>query len=511
MDFKSMWNGLARGARWGLGIGVAVILAGTVGLGYWALHTDYEILFAKLSAQDAAAMTKELDQMKVAYRLGEDGTTILVDRSSVHQTRLKLMGKDLPLHGAVGFELFNNADFGMTEFAQKVNYQRALQGELTRTILSLAEVESARVHLAFPEEGLFKREQRRAKASITLTLKDGRSLRREQVRGIQRLVAAAVPGIESRDVTLVSDQGVALTQDDDDTASGALPASRRLELKREIEQYLAQKANTLLDKAFGPGRAMASVDVTLDMNQVKVTTEDVTTPPPGEGEGPVGVVLRERETTRDSNRASNLAVGDASGPTTTQREIDYQLGRRVEQVVSSPGAITRLQALAVLRAPLSPTQVEQVRELLANAVGATREREDVVVVQPLDGLAATVAPASVGAPVALDGGTGGRGSSDGYASNPVQDASAAPGVRAQEWFSAGPAVSWAATALGLLITGALAYGLGAARRRRTANGGGSAASLTDDQREAAVAKIRAWLAQEQSAAPSGTQPARSGQ
>jgi flagellar M-ring protein FliF len=479
MDLKSFWAGLGRGGRWGLGLGVAFILAVTLALGWWAWHTDYEVLFSKLSAQDAAAMTRELDAMKVPYRLGDDGTTILVDRATVHQTRLKLMGKDLPLHGAVGFELFNNSDFGMTEFAQKVNYQRALQGELTRTILSLAEVESARVHLAFPDEGLFKREQSRAKASITLTLHEGRALRREQVRGIQRLVAAAVPGIETRDVTIVSEHGVALTQDGEDTAGGATPASMRMDLKREIEQYLAQKANALLDKAFGPGQALASVDVTLDMNQVRVTTEDVLTPPAPSGEGPAGVVLRERETTRDNGSGGHTGSsvgGDANAAGSVHREVDYQLGRRVEQVVSSPGAVTRLQALAILRAPLNPAQVEQVRQLLGSAVGATRERGDMIVVQPLEGLAANVA------------GTPAPNAPAEKAPVPVARDSSMPATEA-------PAGPWSVVRyLGALLV-LVAVLLAALFARLKARSTSAPTPLTAAQREASLVQLRSWLAQ----------------
>ena len=488
MDFKSTWEGLGRSARWGLGLGVAVILAATVALGYWALHTEYEVPFSKLSAQDAAAMTRELDQMKVPYRLGEDGTTILVDRATVHATRLKLMGKELPLHGAVGFELFNNSDFGMTEFAQKVNYQRALQGELTRTIQSLAEVETVRVHLAFPEEGLFKREQSRAKASITLTLHDGRALRREQVRGVQRLVAAAVPGIESRDVTIVSDQGVALTQDSEDTAGGGAPASTRIELKREIEQYLAHKANALLDKAFGPGQALASVDVTLDMNQVKVTTEDVTTPPGVNGEGPVGVVLRERETMRESGRSGTLAVADTNAPASTQREVDYQLGRRVEQVVTSPGAVAKLQALVILRTPLNPGQIEQVRQLLSSAVGASRERGDAVVVQSLDGLAAGMAnsaAATVGTPAPIDNAA--------WAAPAASAGANAPAPLARAWGE----VQIFAALLALALVAVLLWARG---RRRSQT---PAPAMDTAQRDASLAQLKAWLAQSDAGKPPG--------
>ncbi|MFY7940151.1 MAG: flagellar M-ring protein FliF, partial [Burkholderiaceae bacterium] len=131
------------------------------------------MLFSDLKPQDAGAMTAELERLKVPYQVADNGTAILVDKAVVHTTRIKLMGKELPLHGAVGLELFNNTDFGMTEFAQKINYQRAVQGELTRTILSLAEIRVVRVHLALPEQGLFKQATSKAKASISLTLRQG--------------------------------------------------------------------------------------------------------------------------------------------------------------------------------------------------------------------------------------------------------------------------------------------------------------------------------------------------
>lgn len=392
MVLKDFWQGLGRSAQIGLGVGAAVIVAGTIALGTWLLRTDYDVLFSGLAPADAAVMTAELDRLKVPYQLGADGTTILVDRATVHGTRLKLLGKDLPLRGAVGFELFNNSDFGMTEFAQKINYQRALQGEITRTILSLAEVESARVHLALPEEGLFRRDASRAKASVTLGLKHNQTLRAEQVSGIQRLISAAVPGVSVQDVTIVDSRGVALTR-----AAGteAIPdGNQRLDLKRDIEGHLARKATEVLERAFGPGRALTSVDVTLNLNQVRVTTEDVTTPPVRKGEVPTGIVVRERETIKDD---SALLAGrkdaPATSPGSSHRETEYQVGRRVEQVVSQPGSIERLQVVAVVQAPLRPGQLEQLRALVGAAVGLSPQRGDVIVVQSLDGMADTASPA----------------------------------------------------------------------------------------------------------------------
>jgi len=169
-----MWQRLDTRARAGLMIGCAVVLLAVGMLAVWAYRPDYQVLFADMAPRDAAAMAAELEKMKTPYQLADSGNTILVPKDQVYKARLKLMGKDVPLHGAVGFEVFNNADFGMTDFVQKVNYQRAIQGELTRTILAIDEVQSARVHLALPEQGLFKKAANKPKASVTITMKPGR-------------------------------------------------------------------------------------------------------------------------------------------------------------------------------------------------------------------------------------------------------------------------------------------------------------------------------------------------
>ena len=355
--------------------------AATVLATVWIWRVDYQVLFAELKPQDTATMVNELDRMKVPYRIAADGNTILVDGSLVHATRLKLMGKDVPLHGTAGFELFNNADFGMTEFAQKINYQRALQGEITRTILSLAEVRDARVHLALPEEGLFKRATSKAKAAITLTLKTGQSLRSEQISGIRRLVSAAVPGIATQDVTIVDHQGVALTRaaPDGEQDNGAV----RLDLKRETERLLAHKATEVLERAFGLGQVLASVDVTLNMDHVRVTTEDVLGAPGNPGQGQTGIMVREREVARDAGAPLNGPATAAGRAGSSQREVEYQVGRRVEQVASQPGAIRRISVVALIREAIDEKQIEQLRLLVGAAVGAVPERGDAVVVQSL--------------------------------------------------------------------------------------------------------------------------------
>ncbi len=385
---KEVWNNLGKSARTGLIAGVLFILVGLV-VAVWMLRTEYQVLFSELAPQDAGAMVAELDRMKVPFKLGDNGTSILVDKDQVHQTRIKLMSKELPLHGTIGFELFNNTDFGMTEFAQKINYQRALQGEITRTILGLSEIQSARVHLALPEEGLFKRASSVPKASINLSMKRGQVLRAEQVNGIQRLVSAAVPGIAVADVTIVDQHGIALTRNargdgDSDGAGGV----GRLELKKETEKYLNRKVIAVLDRTFGAGQAMASVDVTLDMDQIRITTEDVLAPPAKNGQASTGTMVRERETLREGAAPLDAKAAPAGG--SSQRDIEYSVGRRIENVVAAPGAIRHINVVAVVSKPLDSAQLERISSLVAAAAGASTERGDTVVVQPLAALGAGV-------------------------------------------------------------------------------------------------------------------------
>ncbi|MBI1890119.1 MAG: flagellar M-ring protein FliF [Burkholderiales bacterium] len=385
------WNRQAVQAKAGIVAGAALILMLVIGLGVWAYRTDYQVLFADVSPADAASMTAELDRMKVPYQLTDGGNTILVPKDIVYKTRLKLMGKDLPLHGAVGFEVFNNADFGMTEFVQKVNYQRAIQGELTRTILSIDDIQAARVHLAIPEQGLFKKSGAKPKASVTLTVKPGRMLAPDQIGGIQRLIAASVPDIVSEDVTVLDQHGVALTRVASGEA-GTASAATTLDTKRSTEDYLLRKVSQVLDRTFGPGQAIASVDVALNLDQSKVTTEEVLPAKMASGEGnPTGVVVRERQTTRDAAAATASSgpgrSSDSGG--VTSMEAEYQVGRRVEQTVTAAGSLRRMTVAVVVKRSLSDEQLEKLKEVIALAVGLNSQRGDAIVVNSMDRLAAS--------------------------------------------------------------------------------------------------------------------------
>ena len=378
-NFREMWARAGAGAQAALVLGIAVIAICLAYFAYVALRSDYQVLFSDLDPRDQAAIVAELDRMKVPYVLGSDGTSILVDAAQVHATRIKLMGKGVNLQGGVGFELFNNTDFGMTEFAQKINYQRALQGELARTIMAMEEVKHARVHLVLPDTGVLKRARQTPKASISLAMRDGRTLTQAQVLGIQRLVAAAVPEIDPSGVTIVDQRGVALTRPAD-TADDEGGAAYRMTVKSDIEKELTRKVVAVLDRAFGPGQAIVSVDATVNTDQVRITREDVL-PHGKQGTEATGVVTRRRSATRPGVREK-----DHSGDGGSTTEVEYQSGRRVEQIVSRPGNIGRLSVGVLLPRELEAGKLKEIRQVISMTVGLNPARGDEIAISSVEGL-----------------------------------------------------------------------------------------------------------------------------
>ncbi len=468
------WNRLAPRARIVIVVGAALIVASAAALGMWAYRADYQVLFSDVAPADAAAMTAELDRLKTPYQLADGGNTILVPKDMVYKVRLKLMGKELPLHGAVGFEVFNNADFGMTEFVQKVNYLRAIQGELTRTILSIEEIQAARVHLALPEQGLFKKAATKPKASVTLTMKNGKVLAPEQIGGIQRLVAASVPDIVSGDVTVLNQHGVALTRAAQ--SDGGESAFAQLDSKRGAEEYLLKKVNQVLERTYGVGAAVASVDLSLNLDQSKVTTEEVL---PARNSDPdasaTGVVVRERQTSHDGVAAVAPSGTSklAGAPGNSSSEYDYQVGRRVEQVVTAGGSVRRMTVAVLVKQAMSDEQLEKLKEVVGLAVGFNGQRGDAVVVYSMKALA-NEAPATAAA-------AGEEPAAVAAAAAPPQAATAAAAPRS---------VATVLASLAALIALAAVAWFGLARRRHEP----ATPRLDAAERDKLLEDVRRWIA-----------------
>jgi flagellar M-ring protein FliF len=236
---------------------VAAVLLAVMLLSWLALREPYQPLFTQLRAADAATIIADLDKRKIDYRLADGGATVLVPADAVAKTRLTVMTGDLPLKGTVGFELFNKADMGLTDFAQRINFQRALQGELERTIMTFDNIESARVHLSLGEDRLFREDRVAPKASVSIRMRDGATMDDAAAAGIQRLVAAAVPRLEPDAVVILDDAGDVIT-----AATQSQPpadiAPRTAE-QQAIGKYYEAKIRTALERNYPAGAIAVSV------------------------------------------------------------------------------------------------------------------------------------------------------------------------------------------------------------------------------------------------------------
>jgi flagellar M-ring protein FliF len=429
-------------------IAAVVLLAVALGI-WWATRTEYAVLFSRLTESDAAGVVTELKKQKVDYQLADAGTTVRVPAGKVHDVRLALMSSGTPIAGGVGFEIFDKQGLGATEQSQRVSFQRALQGELARTVGALEGVQLARVHLVLPESTLFRRDRQEARASVSLKLEPGVVLQNAQIFGIQRLVAAAVPGLETGRVVVTDQHGITLSASDALTVGGAT-GEGRLTMKREVEEYVTRKIVALLDRTYGPGRAIVSVDATLNFDEVKRTVQDLLPPSAHQGN------VRRRRQTTGANVAADPASGfDAGAPVargTTDTEYDY--GRSVEQVVAAPGGVTRLSVGVIVPGTVDADTQVRIEDMVRVAAGISEERGDVVVVQSLDGLGSADFAAAV--PV-----------------TPVQPeveqhtAAAAPVVAAQPWWQQWYVLGGLVLAVLVLLMLLLSRGEGAGGRLST--------------------------------------------
>jgi flagellar M-ring protein FliF len=238
-------------------IGIALV-AIIIFVGTWASRTEYAVLYGNLDPEDAGAVTEELRSQNVAYKLGNGGRTVLVPNDKVYDTRLTLASAGLPNNNSQGYELLDTSKLGWTDFVQKLQFRRALEGEIGRTIQSLDAVQAARVHIVMPEPSLFVEETRQPTASIMVKVRPGASLREAEVRGIVHLVASSVEGLQPGQVTVIDTSGRLLSspQDPNDLLGSS---SDQLTLARSIEEGLARKAQSALEQVLGPNRAVVRV------------------------------------------------------------------------------------------------------------------------------------------------------------------------------------------------------------------------------------------------------------
>jgi flagellar M-ring protein FliF len=356
-QLQTVFGDMSLAQRISLGVAVAVVLGGLGWVIMSATEVEYRTLYSDVSEETAAKMTEALRKQGIPYKL-ENPTTIAVPREQVYEARLYVAGLGLTDANGSGYELFDESDFGMTAFTQKINYKRALENELARTIRHLETVKEVRVHLVLPEEALFRDEQEEPTASVVLTLANGRAPGDDQIDSIRYLVASAVEGLEPEQVTVVDNTGRLLARPDGDGLLAGAGAAGSLEASRNVENDLEERIVDLLAPMVGRDHLRAKVRVELDTAQVTETAEIF---------DPEATAVRsEQRSEETSNNGNNIAAGvpgigsnlpgrDGAGPggtagnasQRTDERVNYEVSKTVRQVTNAGFTIKRL-SVAVL-------------------------------------------------------------------------------------------------------------------------------------------------------------------
>ena len=324
----NMWGNLTPSQRMMIiGTAVAVVVVVIVG-GIIASRAGYSTLYSGLSPEEAGLVVQELDSKKIPYRITGGGSSIQVPSSQVYSARIGLASEGFPRSGTVGFEIFDGNLFGMTDFLQKVNYRRALEGELAKTISQMQEVDGVRVHIVIPERPLFKEDEQPATASVVLKTNPARSLNSRQIEGIAYLVASSVEGLAPTRVTILDSRGTMMSRGFPDSDGDP---GNQLELAQSVETYLEGKAQTLLDEVLGPGRSVVRVSAALNFRRIESSTETY---------DPETAVVRSEERIETTQGDG----GDRSETSVT----NYEMGRTVESIANEVGNIERLSVAVMV-------------------------------------------------------------------------------------------------------------------------------------------------------------------
>ncbi|MDY6821181.1 MAG: flagellar basal-body MS-ring/collar protein FliF [Deferribacterota bacterium] len=382
-----------------IGATFAVIIAVLL-LVLWANKPVYKTLYGNLDEKSRMQIEEYLQSNNIPYQLGDDGKTIAVPDDEVYSVRLELAKEGIPKVGGPGFELFDRSSFGMTEFMQDVNFQRALQGELSRTISNLESIESARVHLSIPKDRLFVTEDTEAKAAVVIDIADNAEITRDQIKSIAFLVSGSIKGLDPKNVQVVDTSGRLLSEFLTDENAPLMMTQTQLEYQRKVEDKLENKLYTLLSSTLGPGNAVAKVSVELNYDKKTVKSEHFDPNP----------VIRSRQSMEINSISTALAPQGIPGVEPNLAEPDlfeqnvkseynktedtynYEVGRTVTEEKKAIGDIERLTVAVVVNdkkaiveengrrkltyLPRDERELERIKDIVAMAVGYNENRGD---------------------------------------------------------------------------------------------------------------------------------------
>lgn len=381
-QIRGFWQRLTIAQRVVLSSAVFLsILALVIGL-MLATRPVYSSLFANLSTEDGAAIIKKLDELRIPYQVSPDGSNILVPKEQVHQTRLRLASDGLPM-GGVGYEIFDKASYTLTDFQQKIQFKRALQGELERTVGQLAEIEQARVHLVIPEPELFEEKEKDPTASVVVKQKAGERLSPAQIKGIVHLVAHSVEGLKTDNVEVIDIHGNVLS---DSLEKPFAPT--KLEAQKEYERHLKRSIESMLERVLGPDKAVARVTAYLDFSK-KEQDSEIYQPVVGK-EG----IPRSEQSIEEKFKGTGVAPGGVPGVTSNipgypgatqgeyqRRELttNYEISKIQSHVLQAPGDVLRLSVAIIVdtaRTRLTQQRIRELENVAAAAVGIDEKRGD---------------------------------------------------------------------------------------------------------------------------------------
>ncbi|RZI75155.1 MAG: flagellar basal body M-ring protein FliF [Variovorax sp.] len=415
--------GLDQRQRMRFAVGVVLLVGVAIAAIVIGRQPDWRVLYANLADKDGGAVIAQLAQMNVPYKYSEGGGAVMVPADRVHDLRLRLASQGLPKGSVTGFELMENNRFGMTQFQEKLSFQRGLEGELTRSIQALGSVQAARVHLALPNQNGFFREQQKPTASVLLTLHPGRTLERNQIAGIVHLVASSVPELNPAAVSVVDDSGKLLSNNSNEPGSGV--DAQQLQYTQQIEQQYARRILDMLEPVVGRQNVKAQVTAAVDFSQTEATSEEhrpnlaaeasavrsqqtvestgaaaaaaapsgvpgaTSNQPPGPSSAPINggaAPLTPAGTTAAAGAAA------ARPPGKRESTINYEVDKTTRTVRGATGQIKRLSAAVVINyqsvadaqgkpgaaTPLSAQQIEQMTALVRESIGFSKERGDSV-------------------------------------------------------------------------------------------------------------------------------------
>jgi flagellar M-ring protein FliF len=401
--------GMPNQQKLGLIVAVAATVALLAGLFLWGQTPDYRVLYANLSEQDGGAVIEALQQQNISYKFSEGGT-LMVPADKVHEIRLQMAAKGLPKGGTVGFELMENQKFGTSQFLEQVNYQRALEGELARSVETLASVASARVHLAIPKQSVFVKEQQKPSASVVLALYAGRTLDAGQVNAIVHLISSSVPNMPAQAVTVVDQTGTLLSSARDGGAEQVMDATQ-LKYVRQIEHDYVKRIEDILIPITGPQNVRAQVTASLDFSQIEQTAETFKpNQPPNQaavrslqtletlngttGTGGVPGALSNQPpipATAPIVNPASAVVATGGGNSSTHKELttNYEVDRTIQHTKLPEGNIKRLSIAVVVNnpsttdkdgkvtsRPYTAAEQAQISALIKDTVGFDAKRGD---------------------------------------------------------------------------------------------------------------------------------------